>query len=163
MKLAAIALLLFLAACANDNSDSSVSATQNGTPRLGDHFILTDDGAKLPLRSWLPDGKPRAIILALHGFNDYSNAFTHPGVDWAKDGIATYAYDQRGFGEAPGRGLWAGSKRLAEDLTLTSRLLRARYPGTPLYLLGESMGGAVVAAAITGAAGAPIPDGAAPT
>ena len=60
-----------------------------------------DDGATLPLKSWLPDGKPKAVILALHGFNDYSNAFKDSGEEWAKHGIATFAYDQRGFGAAP--------------------------------------------------------------
>ena len=98
------------------------------------------------------------MILALHGFNDYSNAFTEPAEAWAKDGIATYAYDQRGFGEAPERGRWPGQRQLADDLATASRLLRAHHPGVPLYLLGESMGGAVVIAAVTGAAGTPRPD-----
>ncbi|MEJ0068042.1 MAG: M23 family metallopeptidase [Pseudomonadota bacterium] len=31
--------------------------------------------ADLPLRSFLPAEAPRAAIVALHGFNDYSNAF----------------------------------------------------------------------------------------
>ena len=53
----------------------------------------------------------RAVILALHGFNDYSNAFEGPGEVWAGHGIATYAYDQRGFGAAPERGLWPGTRR----------------------------------------------------
>jgi alpha-beta hydrolase superfamily lysophospholipase len=37
-------------------------------------------------------------------------------------------------------------------------LLRARYVDVPIYLLGESMGGAVVIVAVTGATGAPLPD-----
>ena len=48
---------------------------------------------------------PRPWCWPLHGFNDYSNAFEGPAQDWAKDGIETYAYDQRGFGETPYRGL----------------------------------------------------------
>ena len=86
-------------------------------------------------------GIPRAVILALHGFNDYSNAFAAPGAAWARLGIATYAYDQRGFGAAPARGRWAGGRVFAEDATTAACLLRQRHPGVPLYLLGESMGG----------------------
>jgi acylglycerol lipase len=127
------------------------------TPQLADQALVADDGASLPLRHWLPQGKPKAVILALHGFNDYSNAFAAPAETWAKDGFATYAYDQRGFGEAPLRGHWAGIRQLTEDVTTASRLLHAHHPGVPLYLLGESMGGAVVIAAVTGAAGAPRP------
>ena len=40
-----------------------------------------------------------------------------------------------------------------------SRLLRANIRGVPLYLLGESMGGAVVITAATGWAGAAAPQG----
>jgi acylglycerol lipase len=76
----------------------------------------------------------------------------------ARQGIATFAYDQRGFGAAPNRGLWAGSAALSADLADAARALRARYPGVPLYLLGDSMGGAVVAVAVTGP-GAPPADG----
>ncbi len=116
---------------------------------------MTAPGCRL--RAWLPEGKPRAVILALHGFNDYSNAFDKPGKEWAKHGVATYAYDQRGFGRAPDRGRWAGAWRLDTDLAEASRLLRARYPGVPLFMLGESMGGAVVITAVAGTAGAPKP------
>ena len=127
-------------------------------PQLAEKAFIADDGTALPLRTWLPEGTPKAVILALHGFNDYSNAFAAPAEDWAKHGIATYAYDQRGFGEAPRRGRWAGSYQLADDLAAESRVLRARYgKSVPVYLLGESMGGAVVVSAVTGAAGAPRP------
>src|SRR6185437_15040261 len=119
---------------------------------------IAADGTPLPLRVWLPAGKPRAVILGLHGFNDYSNAFTGPARSLAKDGIATYAYDQRGFGEAPLRGRWPGQRQLTDDLATASRLVRAQHPDVPLYLLGESMGGAVVISAVTGATGTPPPE-----
>lgn len=120
-------------------------------PALTNTALTTTDDEVLPLRRWLPAGRPRAVILALHGFNDYSNAFAAPAKEWAKDGIATYAYDQRGFGGAPGRMLWPGSAALATDAVTAATLLRAQYPHTPLYLLGESMGGAVAILAATGA------------
>jgi acylglycerol lipase len=152
-----VGLALMLTACADQPSDKPVAPIGTVSPYISGDTMAMDDGAKLPLRSWLPAGKPRAVILALHGFNDYSNAFDGPGKDWAKHGVATYAYDQRGFGRAPDRGRWVGAKRLDTDLTEASRLLRARYPGVPLYVLGESMGGAVVITAVAGSAGAPRP------
>jgi alpha-beta hydrolase superfamily lysophospholipase len=121
-----------------------------GEPQLAEDSLIMPDGAALPLRRWLPpDGAPRAVILALHGFNDYSNAFEEPARAWAAEGVATYAYDQRGFGAAPEPGIWAGEQPLIEDLRVAARLVRARHPDTPFYLLGESMGGAVVMAAAT--------------
>lgn len=126
--------------------------------RFTDTTFVTADGQRLPLRKWLPGGRIRAVILALHGFNDYSHAFETPGKAWTKDGIATYAYDQRGFGEAPERGLWPGRAVLAADAATACDILRRLYPDVPLYLLGESMGGAVAVVAMTGESRTPIPD-----
>ena len=155
IRWAALAALLLLAACVD--ADPPVMPHDIVTPALTKHAFVMDDGAPLPYRAWLPDRKPRAIILAVHGINDYSNGFRHPAEAWVKDGIATYAYDQRGFGEAPLRGRWVGAWQLDSDLAEASRVLRAKYPGVPLYLLGESMGGAVVITAMAGSTGAPKP------
>src|ERR1700759_2799549 len=76
----------------------------------------------------------------------------------AKPWIATYAYDQRGFGAATERGFWPGRAALAADAATASRILRRLYPGVSLYLLGDSMGGAVAVAAMTGESGTPVPD-----
>jgi alpha-beta hydrolase superfamily lysophospholipase len=83
--------------------------------------------------------------------SDYSNAFDMPASYWAAQGITTYAYDQRGFGQSPGAGLWAGSDALRGDLTDFVQAVRARHPNTPVYALGESMGGAVVLSSLAGA------------
>ncbi len=113
---------------------------------MDDHFLAAD-GAKLPLRVWRGDGPPKAVVLGLHGFNDYSKSFAHPAKTWAAEGIAVYAYDQRGFGGAPHHGLWAGTHAMTGDLAAVTRLLGDRYPKIPLYVIGESMGAAVILAA----------------
>jgi alpha-beta hydrolase superfamily lysophospholipase len=97
------------------------------------------------MRSWLPESGPAdAVVIALHGFNDYSNFFDGAGRFLADRAIASYAYDQRGFGASPSRGLWPGSDVLMADLRAAIAAVRALHPGAPLYLFGESMGGAVV-------------------
>jgi pimeloyl-ACP methyl ester carboxylesterase len=117
-------------------------------PRLEDEAVVLADGVRLPLRRWdARDGAPRGIILALHGFNDYGNAFDLPALYWAERGVTTYAYDQRGFGDTESKGIWAGTETLARDAGAVARLVRARHPGVPFFLLGESMGGAVLLAA----------------
>jgi alpha-beta hydrolase superfamily lysophospholipase len=102
----------------------------------------------LPMRQWDALGKPRAIILALHGMSDYSNAFDGPAKQWAKAGITTLAFDQRGFGAGPNPGLWAGGDRMRADLADFAAGARLRYPGVPVFGLGESMGGAVLLSAL---------------
>jgi alpha-beta hydrolase superfamily lysophospholipase len=149
-NLSALALLatLPLASCAAP-LDPDVSSPIS-PPRIGAEMVQAADGAVLPMRSWLPGGPPRAVIVALHGFADYSKSFDRPAKLWASVGIATFAYDQRGFGGAPHMLHWAGAETMAGDARDVVALMHRRYPGTPVYLLGESMGGAVALLASTG-------------
>ena len=143
--LASLILVLVLAACAARIQHPGPVVAQ---PQLnGDHW-LSADGVRLPMRGWLPDGPPKAVVLALHGMNDYSNFFDEPGHYLAAKGIAAYAYDQRGFGQGPRPGTFSTGQAMAADLREATRLVAARHPGVPLYLLGESMGGAVVMLAV---------------
>ncbi|MEI6703619.1 MAG: lysophospholipase [Deltaproteobacteria bacterium] len=120
-------------------------------PKIEKEHFIAGDGSLLPVRSWLPQDTPiTAIIVALHGFNDYSNAFTSSGSYLSRQGIACYAYDQRGFGNSPGRGLWSGTEAYTNDLSSFVKEVRKRHPAIPLYIMGESMGGAVTIVAMTG-------------
>jgi acylglycerol lipase len=125
------------------------------TPVVADDAIVARDGTRLPLRRWDAEpgpetnaNKPRAVIVALHGMSDYSNAFDMPGKVWAGLGITTLAYDQRGFGRNDNAGIWAGAEVMRADLDDAVAAARARYPGVPVFALGESMGGAVVLTAL---------------
>ena len=106
-------------------------------------FTLSD-GAVLPARVWRAQGGERAAVLALHGFNDSRDAWELPAPVLAARGITVYAPDQRGFGQAPMRGRWAGTDRLVADAAELARQVAAREPGVPLVLMGESMGGAIL-------------------
>jgi acylglycerol lipase len=122
---------------------------KNTIARLGGNIFVTEDGTHLPFRHWLPETAPHAVIIALHGFNDYSHFFQQPGEYFSKLGIACFAYDQRGFGAAPKRGLWAGGEAYTQDLHTLVQLVKQRYPDLPVYLLGESMGGAIIITAMS--------------
>ena len=112
-----------------------------------DAFVMPD-GVRLPYRVWLPAGapgrQPAAVVLALHGMNDSRDAWEIPAPDFATAGIALYSPDQRGFGETRFRGYWSGTQGLVDDARVMTGLLRQRYPNVPVYLMGESMGAAVL-------------------
>ena len=133
-----------LVACTADKIDTHFEI---GSMRIAEHMLVTSDGMELPLRKWNPQGEPEAILLALHGFNDYSNAFSKPAEHWTREGFLVYAYDQRGFGATSSAGRWPGTSVLVQDLLEAAALLREIHPKIPLYLLGESMGGALLIAA----------------
>lgn len=118
-------------------------------PRFeGDDFV-SFDGARLGLKTWLPDGQPEWVIVGLHGMNDYSNAYHLAAAWWAGQGIATYAFDVRGFGRSPERGVWAPVGMVIEDIRACVTLVRERHPGAKIALAGISMGGGLAIAAMT--------------
>ncbi len=141
---AAACALAAVAACAPVIAPRGIA---NDAPAFEADAFVTRDGLRLPLRHFDAD-HPKAVIVALHGMSDYSEAFDLPGPWLADHGISVYAYDQRGFGTAPDPGIWAGGDAMRADLDDALEAARAKFPNLPVYALGESMGGAVVLSAL---------------
>lgn len=145
------ALPLFLAAlltaCAPRAQAPGPLAETPMPPTFTDTRFITADGTQLPLRRWEPETSPHAVVITLHGFNDYSNAFAEIGPHLAENGIVTLAYDQRGFGAADHAGIWPGAGRLRDDARAAVAAARHAYPGARVFAIGESMGGAVLMSA----------------
>jgi acylglycerol lipase len=156
---------LMLAGCAPDfGVDPTAHAlppAESAPTTLAKDFLIADDGARLPLRIWRPRGEVHAVIIGVHGFNDYSASYEAPADVWAHYGIITYAYDQRGFGANPNPGIWPGTEAMCRDLESAVRFVRHQHPDLPVYVAGESMGGAVVLNTFGGSDCAPRakPDG----
>lgn len=138
---------------------------QAGSPLegfAGPHFdaaaerFVSFDGTELGLTAWLPpnDEEPRAVIIGLHGMNDYANTFYLSGPWFAERGVATYAYDARGFGRSPRRGVWGGERLMTEDLRTAVIVARRTHPNAKIVVVGDSMG-AAEAIATFGAPNAP--------
>jgi len=125
-------------------------APEAAAPAISGSIFTTFDSTELSLRAWLPSDKIDGVIIALHGFNDYSNFMQEPALFFNRHRLAVYAYDQRGFGKSKTPGRWGGAQALADDLVTFTALIKAAHPETPLYILGESMGGAVTITAMTG-------------
>ena len=108
--------MVLLAGCATPYTRPAAPDTV--TPVLYEDHAVMADGYVLPLTAWRPpDGVTvRAVVLGLHGLNDYRRAYAAVGPYLAARGVVTYAYDQRGFGETQAAGVWHGGRRLAEDL-----------------------------------------------
>ncbi|MBM3488346.1 MAG: alpha/beta hydrolase [Alphaproteobacteria bacterium] len=136
----------FLAACV---PQMQTLGPRHGEPAFEGAQLRAIDGAALPLHVWRPAGPPRAVIVALHGFNMHGGLFEEPARYWAARGIATYAYDQRGFGGGPNRGIWPEPAALVADLRTAVALAARAHPGVPVHVLGDSMGGAVAILALT--------------
>jgi len=143
LVLPAIMILIGVVACAPRLDLPGPDVTE---PKLADDRLIAADGREITVRRYAAES-PRAIIVAVHGFNDYGNAFHMAGPWFASRGVSLVALDQRGFGETPTRGRWAGTDALAADLASLVTLVHASSPDQPVFLLGVSMGGAVATVA----------------
>ena len=150
-----IALTALLAACSVPTRSAAPLGTlsaagedaERGEGR-SDYKLTAADGGSLAVSEWIPRGETRLTLIAVHGFGDYGlSSFGEAAQSWAEDGIRTLAYDQRGFGRNPSRGDWPGAAALIDDLAAVHAHAKARGDA-PIAVLGHSMGGAVVAAAI---------------
>ena len=70
--LTALFLMLALAACATPAIQPPLTPPPGfAGPALEPRSLLMDDGARLPLARWAPEGgEPWAVIIGLHGMND---------------------------------------------------------------------------------------------
>lgn len=136
-----ISILCLLTACSPKFATNPGSSSTS--PLITDHTFVSFDNTELPLRMWLPADEIKGVVVALHGFNDYSNFIKDSASFFTTRKLALYAYDQRGFGKSKTRGRWSGWQAMTDDLATFIAVIKQVHPDTPVYILGDSMGGAV--------------------
>lgn len=109
--------------------------------------FVASDGDNLAVQDWpLEPGQPlRGVVIIVHGLGEHAGRYDHVARRLNHWGFAVRSYDQYGHGESGGpRGGLTSDERLMDDLAdiVDSTRLRMKK-GTPLVLLGHSMGGAV--------------------
>lgn len=114
-----------------------------------DSFVSAD-GFRLFEQAWLPDGDARAVVLIVHGLGEHSGRHAATATLLRARGYAVYAYDHQGHGQSQGVApiLIERFDSYADDLAQMVRRVRLRAGDRPTFLLGQSMGGAIIAYAI---------------
>jgi acylglycerol lipase len=143
----ALSALLTLSACAGPQLLPPGPGAATPAIETDGRAFIARDGFRLRWSVWTAE-KPWGIVLALHGMNDYGETYKAAAEFWAPRGLTTYAMDQRGFGRTLGDGVWPGTQPLVNDVHDSIQLIAQRHPGLPIFLAGESMGGAVALAAL---------------
>lgn len=101
-------------------------------------------GVGIFLRSWLPEGTPRAVLAICHGLNAHSGLYAWAAERFAAAGFAVYAPDLRGRGRSEGERFYVEDiADYASDLGGAIAIAKARHPGLAVFLLGHSAGGVV--------------------
>lgn len=101
-------------------------------------------GLNIFFRSWQPEGKPRALLIIVHGFNSHSGHYRWAADRFAASGFAVYAHDQRGRGKSEGDRFYVEKvEDYVDDLATLVTLAKSRDPGLPVFMLGHSAGGVI--------------------
>lgn len=115
-------------------------------------WVAASEHSNLYLHQWLPATPVKAVVLLAHGMAEHGGRYQRLGQALSAAGFALLAPDQRGHGRTAenGRlGLFArkdGWNAVVNDLGLLSQHIGERFPGTPLFLFGHSMGSYIVQA-----------------
>lgn len=99
-----------------------------------------------PCLSWIdPAVTPKAVVLCIHGLGLYNDSYADLGKVLSRSGIAVYAIDVRGFGswmEARGHEK-VNFQGCLDDVRNTLKAIHRAHPDLKVFVLGESMGGAI--------------------
>ncbi len=108
----------------------------------------TFTGAKnfnLYYQSWHPEQPIRGVLVIVHGLGGHSGLFTNVIQHFINRAFAVYTFDQRGNGRSPGqRGYIDRWTQLRGDLGTFLELVNTQKGDYPCFLLGHSLGAAVV-------------------
>lgn len=112
--------------------------------------FASSDGLELYANWYLPEGKPRAGLLIVHGFADHGARYEHVAKRFTRLGYAVLAADYRGNGRAAGvRGHCDRFEQFIWDLEAAADLLRRAIGDLPLGVYAHSHGGLMTLVALT--------------
>jgi alpha-beta hydrolase superfamily lysophospholipase len=110
---------------------------------------LHGEAGPLALYDWaLPASQPLGTVILVHGLGEHAGRYGEVAAHLQQWGFAVRAYDQQGHGQSEGaRGDMLRPGSLQADLcrVIDDTRQHPSLQGTPLILLGHSMGGLVVA------------------
>lgn len=106
--------------------------------------FTASDGVRLHATAW-PVARPRAAVIVSHGLGEHAGRYAAFARELVTRGIAVHALDHRGHGRSGGvRGFVRRFDRYVADLEEYRRRVAGDLPaGTPVFLLGHSLGGLI--------------------
>jgi alpha-beta hydrolase superfamily lysophospholipase len=95
----------------------------------------------------------------VHGIAEHAGRYGHVGTQLANAGIATHAYDQRGFGRSGGHRAYVDRwSQFHDDVEDRLAEVRSAAGGLPVVLYGHSMGGLIALGYALADPPRPLPD-----
>ena len=107
---------------------------------------LTTSDTQIATYTWEPEGKPRSIILILHGQAEHAGRYTDFAQFLSSKGHLVKAHDHRGHGKTSPpeqHGHFADQKgwqRCIEDIQVHQQHIQQKHNQLPFILFGQGMG-----------------------
>jgi alpha-beta hydrolase superfamily lysophospholipase len=101
-----------------------------------------DFGTEL-VRDWVPPGEPRATFVLVHGLAEHSGRYERTGSLLAQAGFRVRGFDLIGAGASGGR-RWDIDEWSRYHDQMEGHVAFARELGSPVVLMGHSMGGNLI-------------------
>ncbi|XVF83447.1 hypothetical protein PTKIN_Ptkin16aG0486900 [Pterospermum kingtungense] len=122
---------------------------ENGTVRYDEEYILNSRGLNLFTCKWVPvNEEPKGLIFICHGYAmECSITMNSTAIRLVKAGFAVYGIDYEGHGKSSGlQGYVSSFNNVVDDCTnyFTEICEKKENKKKMRFLLGESMGGAVL-------------------
>jgi alpha-beta hydrolase superfamily lysophospholipase len=103
--------------------------------------LKSKDGLTLMGRQWTPTAAPRGVVCLIHGLGEHTGRYAHVAAALNQAGYAVLGLDLRGHGRSEGqRGFTPSYDAFLDDLDLLLEEARRRFPSSPLFFYGHSLG-----------------------
>jgi len=104
-------------------------------------------GLNLYYQYWLPEGKPKAVLLVAHGLAEHSGRYKNLVDYFLPRGYAVYALDHRGHGKSEGiRSYVDNFNDYLTDLNTFYDMVRKENKDAKIFLFGHSLGATIATA-----------------
>lgn len=102
-------------------------------------------GLRLAARRWFA-GRARGVVLFAHGYTAHMDSYANVLDVLVRKRLHVFALDHRGHGASEGkRASLDRFDDLIDDFERLAEIARAAHPGLPMFTLGHSLGGLLVA------------------
>ena len=104
-------------------------------------FFKSVRNVNIYYQCWLPEGKPRAVLLIVHGLAEHCGRYANVVDQFVPQGYAVYGVDHIGHGKSGGTR--AHVKRFADFIDVLKTyadMVRTWQPGRPVFMIGHSLG-----------------------
>ncbi|KAK2721648.1 monoglyceride lipase-like [Artemia franciscana] len=100
---------------------------------------------KLHCRYWRPVGKPRGLVMLIHGLAEHLQWYDELGRKFAKEGILAFGHDHIGHGLSDGERVHVDVvDEYVVDVFIHYDEMKMLYPDLPRFAVGHSMGGMIL-------------------